>query len=55
MNILFGALLFFIITLFMFFVAGLILDHQIKVLRKSIYERYGAEPPDDDFIGKLLK
>ena len=55
MNTLIGIFLFLVVTLFVLLIFGLIMDYQINKLTKSVYERYGAEPPDDNFKDKYLK
>jgi hypothetical protein len=44
---------FFVITLFIIVITGLILDRQIKALRNSMHDKYGTKPTDDETIGKL--
>jgi len=55
MNILIGIMWISIITLFIVLIFSLIIDYQINKLTKSIYEKYGTDPPDDDFIERFLK
>ncbi len=55
MNILIGAFWFLVVTLLAILIFRFVLNYQINKLTKAIYEKYGAEPPEDDFIEKYLK